>query len=144
MAQKLILAAAAFGTRVLGRAFTEAWQQAHQTQQYARAGAASQASSSNKTSPSMTRKHDGLTLSEACQILNVRPPQDGKANMDLVMERFMKLYDKNEPDNGGSFYLQSKILRARERIEDEVREKQEKEEREQEINEGWKPKMYRR
>lgn len=59
------------------------------------------------------------------------------------MERFKKLYDKNEPENGGSFYLQSKILRARERIEAEVREKQEKEERERELKDGWKPKMYR-
>jgi len=38
------------------------------------------------------------------------------------MERFKQLYDVNEPGKGGSFYLQSKILRAKERIESEVRE----------------------
>ena len=40
--------------------------------------------------------------------------------MEAVMERFKKLYDTNNPQKGGSFYLQSKILRARERIESEV------------------------
>lgn len=62
--------------------------------------------------------------------------------MNLVMERFKKLYDKNEEETGGSFYLQSKVLRARERIEDEVRAAMEKEEREEELNRGWKPKIY--
>ena len=45
--------------------------------------------------------------------------------MDKVIERFKTLYDKNDPTKGGSFYLQSKILRARERIELEVREAEE-------------------
>lgn len=83
-----------------------------------------------------------MTLSEACQILNVKPPQGGKTDMNLVMERFKKLYDKNEEEAGGSFYLQSKVLRARERIEDEVRAAMEKEERDEELSRGWKPKIY--
>jgi len=52
----------------------------------------------------------GMTLDEACKILNVKPPQGGQANMEQVMERFKKLYDLNEPKKGGgggSFYLQS-------------------------------------
>lgn len=63
--------------------------------------------------------------------------------MDNVYERFKKLYDLNEPKKGGSFYLQSKILRARERIEMEVREAERKATMEKELKEGWKPKMYR-
>ena len=63
--------------------------------------------------------------------------------MESVMERFKKLYDVNEPKKGGSFYIQSKVLRARERIEMEVREAERKMAREQEMREGWKPKMYR-
>ncbi len=85
----------------------------------------------------------GITLSEACQILNVRPPQAGKTDVKKVMDRFKRLYDLNEPGRGGSFYLQSKILMARERIEAEVYEKEEEEERERELSEGWKPKLYR-
>lgn len=49
----------------------------------------------------------------------------------------------NDPKNGGSFYLQSKVLRARERIELEVRERQAQAERDEEKREGWKPKLYR-
>ena len=45
--------------------------------------------------------------------------------------------------NGGSFYLQSKLLRARERIEMEVREAERAAEEEAELKEGWKPKVYR-
>ena len=36
-------------------------------------------------------------------------------------EQFKRLFDLNDPRAGGSFYLQSKILRARERLELEVR-----------------------
>lgn len=49
----------------------------------------------------------------------------------------------NDPKNGGSFYLQSKVLRARERIELEVRERRLEAEREEERREGWKPRLYR-
>ena len=63
--------------------------------------------------------------------------------MEDVMARFKKLFDVNEPKNGGSFYLQSKVLRARERIEMEVREAAEKAEREAELREGWKPKVFK-
>lgn len=85
----------------------------------------------------------GLTLDEACRILNVGPPKGGKANMEQVTERFKKLFDLNDPKKGGSFYLQSKILRARERIELEVREAEMASQREQELKEGWNPKVYK-
>ena len=49
----------------------------------------------------------------------------------------------NDPKQGGSFYLQSKVLRARERIELEVRRNVEVMEREEELREGWNPKLYR-
>lgn len=58
--------------------------------------------------------------------------------MEVVMDRFKTLFDKNEPAAGGSFYLQSKVLRARERIEKEVREKEEEAEAKREAEEGWK------
>jgi mitochondrial import inner membrane translocase subunit TIM16 len=63
--------------------------------------------------------------------------------MEDVMERFKKLFDVNDPKKGGSFYLQSKVLRARERIEMEVREAESAASREQELKEGWKPKVWK-
>lgn len=71
------------------------------------------------------------------------PPKAGSADIENVMERFKKLFDLNDPNKGGSFYLQSKILRARERIEAEVRDAGEKAEIKREAEEGWKPKVYK-
>ena len=63
--------------------------------------------------------------------------------MEPIVARFKKLFDGNEPQKGGSFYLQSKILRARERIELEVRMAEQEAEMIQEAKEGWKPKIYK-
>ena len=122
---------------MLGRAFAEAYKQASATQKFAAQAA------KNNPRAAANYASSGLTLEEACKILNVKPPQGGKANMEDVMARFKKLFDVNEPKNGGSFYLQSKVLRARERIEMEVREAAEKAEREAELREGWKPKVFK-
>jgi import inner membrane translocase subunit TIM16 len=62
----------------------------------------------------------------------------------VVMDRFKRLFDANEPEKGGSFYLQSKVLRARERIEAEIRDVEMKAARDEELERGWKPKLYRR
>lgn len=137
MAHRIITQVVIVGSRVLGRAFAEAYRQAAASQKYAQQGVKSGASAANNLASS------GLTLDEACKILNVKPPQGGKANMEDVMERFKKLFDVNDPKKGGSFYLQSKILRARERIELEVREAAEAAERDAELKEGWKPKVYK-
>lgn len=136
-AHRLIAQIVLTGSRVIGRAFTEAYRQAQASSRYAAAAA--------KDNPQAMRNisSSGLTLDEACKILNVKPPQGGKANMDDVYERFKRLYDLNEPKRGGSFYLQSKILRARERIELEVREAERKAAMREELKKGWKPKMYR-
>lgn len=93
-----------------------------------------------------TYASNGLTLDEACKILNVKPPQAAagrEAQLETVMERFKKLFDINDPEKGGSFYLQSKILRARERIEMELRETERKAAMDKELKEGWKPKVYK-
>lgn len=63
--------------------------------------------------------------------------------MSNVIERFKTMFDRNDPTKGGSFYLQSKILRARERIELEVRQAEEALEKERELKEGWNPKIYK-
>ena len=125
------------GSRVLGRAAIEAWRQASARSQYAQQAAKAGGSAANNYASS------GLTLDEACKILNVKPPSGGKANLDDVIERFKRLFDQNDPKKGGSFYLQSKILRARERIELEVRKAAEKAEQEAEVKEGWNPKVFK-
>ena len=124
------------GARVFGRAFAEAYKQASASQKYA------QAMQNNPTAAN-TMSSAGLTLDEACKILNVSPPQAGEANLTKVHEQFKRLFDMNDPKKGGSFYLQSKVLRARERIELEVREAEWRKGREEEIRKGWHPKIYK-
>ncbi|KAG0130333.1 cochaperone Pam16 [Tuber indicum] len=136
MAHRIITQIALVGSRVLGRAFVEAWRQAQATQKYAKATATAGTNTTLKA-------HAGLTLDEACRILNVKPPHNGVIDETILMERFKKLFDANEPGKGGSFYLQSKVLRARERIESEVREAGEKARRAEELEKGWKPKVYK-
>ena len=137
-AHRIITQVVITGTRVLGRAFAEAYKQASASQQYAK-----QSGKINGSGAANNFASSGLTLDEACKILNVKPPQGGKTDMESVMQRFKTLFDKNDPTKGGSFYLQSKILRARERIELEVREAAEAAEREVELKEGWKPKVWK-
>ncbi|GAB7323603.1 hypothetical protein MBLNU13_g07094t1 [Cladosporium sp. NU13] len=136
MAHRIITQVVFTGARVFGRAFAEAYKQASASQKFA---AANQANGTGSASLSGS----GLTLEEACKILNVSPPKAGEANLAQVHERFKRLFDMNDPKKGGSFYLQSKVLRARERIELEVRERQALAEREEEIRTGWKPKLYK-
>lgn len=124
------------GARVFGRAFAEAYRQASASQRYAAAAAKNPGSARSFAA-------GGVTLEEACKILNVAPPKGGQADMELVTDRFKKLFDQNDPKKGGSFYLQSKILRARERIEAEVGEAADAAEREKQVKEGWKPKVYK-
>ena len=86
----------------------------------------------------------GLTLSEACKILNVKPPEAGKAaDLEQIAERFKKMFDANDPKAGGSFYLQSKILRAKDRISMEMREAEQAAAERAETEKGWNPKVYK-
>ncbi|CAL5868493.1 uncharacterized protein PFLUO_LOCUS2719 [Penicillium psychrofluorescens] len=136
MAHRIVTQVVVTGARVFGRAFAEAYKQAQASGKYA-------AQNKGKSGGGFTSS--SLTLDEACKILNVKPPNGGagEASLEPVMERFKKLFDINDPQKGGSFYLQSKILRARERLEMEVREAERKFAAEKELKEGWKPKVYK-
>ena len=125
---------------MVGRAFAEAYKQASASSQYQRA---QQKAGNGGGVTGRASLASGMTLEEACKILNVKQPQAGKADMEEVMDRFKRLFDANEPKKGGSFYLQSKILRARERIEAEAKPVVEKAAQEAEVKEGWNPKVYK-
>ncbi|KAL1931016.1 hypothetical protein VTP01DRAFT_10153 [Rhizomucor pusillus] len=60
----------------------------------------------------LTRK-TGLSLEEACQILNV----EKDADLSKITKNYEHLFNVNDSSKGGSFYLQSKVVRAKERIE---------------------------
>ncbi|KFA67647.1 hypothetical protein S40285_04937 [Stachybotrys chlorohalonatus IBT 40285] len=138
MAHRFLITAAITGSRILGRSFAAAYKQAQAASQYQRAQAKAGIGASGRASLS-----SGMTLDEACRILNVKPPSSGQANVEEVLERYKRLFDANEPQKGGSFYLQSKIVRAKERFERELGPIREKVEQEAEIKAGFKPKIYK-
>ena len=59
-----------------------------------------------------------MTRDEACQILNIEDDESQKEPVDHqeVMDRFETLFEKNSVENGGSFYVRSKIFFAKEHL----------------------------
>uniref|UniRef100_A0A5F9DUK9 Mitochondria-associated granulocyte macrophage CSF-signaling molecule n=1 Tax=Oryctolagus cuniculus TaxID=9986 RepID=A0A5F9DUK9_RABIT len=58
----------------------------------------------------------GLSLQEAQQILNV-----SKLSPEEIQKNYEHLFKVNDKSVGGSFYLQSKVVRAKERLDEELR-----------------------
>lgn len=59
-----------------------------------------------------------MTLEEAQQILNV-----SKLEPEEIQKQYDHLFKVNDKAKGGSFYLQSKVFRAKERIDHEFETK---------------------
>jgi import inner membrane translocase subunit TIM16 len=100
------------GTQVVGRAFAKALKQEYAASQEAarRAGGGQRGANS-----AATNAVTGITLEEALQILNV-----DKLDPEKVENNFQHLFKANEKSQGGSFYIQSKVFRAKERIDKEL------------------------
>jgi len=128
------------GSRILGRSFAAAYRQAQASSEYARA----QVKNGNPTAAGRANLASGMTLQEACKILNVKPPPaKGGVNAEEIATRYKRLFDANDPQKGGSFYLQSKVVRAKERLDAEVGPIREAVEQEAEVKAGFKPKIYK-
>lgn len=103
LAQALIL-----GGGVMIKAFVEAYQRVAANPEAAKA-AAEQA---KKTTSTFLRNE--MSLKEAQDVLNFqRKPK----TLQELNERYEKYFQANDPKNNGSFYVQSKIYRAREALE---------------------------
>ena len=135
-AHRIIFQVALTGARVFGRATIEAWRQAAASSKYKTAAM-------NDPRKAASLSSAGLSLDEAYRILNVKPLKRGEADIEQVKEQFMKLFDTNDPRKGGSFYLQSKILRAKERIETEARSVEVEADMERQATDGWNPKIFK-
>ena len=57
-----------------------------------------------------------MTLEEAKQILNV-----DNLDPEQIQKNYEHLFKINDKAKGGSFYLQSKVFRAKERIDQELK-----------------------
>ena len=57
-----------------------------------------------------------MSLEEAKQILNVE-----NLDAESVQQKYEHLFNVNDKAKGGSFYIQSKVFRAKERIDQELK-----------------------
>ncbi|KAG0657692.1 mitochondrial import inner membrane translocase subunit TIM16 [Maudiozyma exigua] len=120
MAHRAFVQVIITGAQVFGRAFGEAYRQA--ASQSAKQGATEAARGRGR---SAKEEYGGITLDESCKILNIEPSNaKDYLNLDKVNKRFDYLFNINDKDKGGSFYLQSKIYRAAERLKWEIKERE--------------------
>lgn len=58
-----------------------------------------------------------MSLEEARQILNVNPEN----TPEEIQKQYEHLFKINDKSKGGSFYIQSKVYRAKERIDEDLK-----------------------
>ncbi|CCG84413.1 protein of unknown function [Taphrina deformans PYCC 5710] len=112
MAHRIIAQVVIVGTQVFGKAFISAWKQAA-----ANSSRVASESSTGSVKDTITRT-TGLSVGEACQILNIK--KDATLKLEDVTTRYKTMFENNDPAKGGSFYIQSKVHRAMERLEMEL------------------------
>lgn len=100
---QLILA----GSQVLGRAISRAIRQELEAARNA-------ASKRPQNVPPPIQQHE-MPLDEAMKILNVE-----ELNPEKIEANYKHLFEANDRKNGGSFYIQSKVFRAKERLDQEL------------------------
>ncbi|KAG0371169.1 Pam16-domain-containing protein [Gamsiella multidivaricata] len=106
------------GTQVVGKAFMEAYRQAAANaaknggQHAAKSGSNASGGSKAAAADALTRKA-GMTVDEAMNILNITKD----AELSKIIKNYEHLYKVNDKSVNGSFYLQSKVVRAKERLE---------------------------
>ncbi|KAJ3126069.1 mitochondrial import inner membrane translocase subunit TIM16 [Physocladia obscura] len=89
------------GTQIVGRAFVEAYKNV--------SVAAAANAGKNKTSDAVSFQ-TGMSIDEAEKILYIKKAGDVHAvGRDEIIKRYEHLFKANDPAQGGSFYLQSKI-----------------------------------
>ena len=106
---------------MIGRAVIDAYSAAAQQ-------SAKNALQHNLQSKDINTRLTGMDFQEALKILNLENIKVEKLKIDKqelikLNENYEKLFTSNDPKNGGSFYLQSKVFRAKERIDLELEEK---------------------
>ncbi|CAM9895311.1 unnamed protein product, partial [Scytosiphon promiscuus] len=103
---RIIAQLAVASAGIVSRAFVSAYSQAVHN---ARTGTLESAKAMSRTSK--------LSTLEAMQILNL---QKGEMKPDLIKKRYDQYFEINDPDKGGSFYLQSKVFRAKEALDEQL------------------------
>ncbi|KAG9340452.1 hypothetical protein JZ751_021565 [Albula glossodonta] len=98
------------GVQVVGRAFARALRQ-----EFAASKAAAEARGRSGQQSAAASSITGMTLQEAQQVLNITT-----LTPEEIQKNYEHLFKVNDKSVGGSFYLQSKVVRAKERLEEEL------------------------
>ncbi|XP_065829374.1 mitochondrial import inner membrane translocase subunit tim16-like [Oscarella lobularis] len=109
------------GGQVVARAFAQALRQEFRSGASVRQKAAESGKSGGGRKTAVANSYSGMTLQEAKQILNV-----DRLDSEFIQKRYDHLFKINDKASGGSFYLQSKVYRAKERIDMEMQNEKEK------------------
>ncbi|XP_053551120.1 mitochondrial import inner membrane translocase subunit tim16 isoform X2 [Bombina bombina] len=99
------------GAQVVGRAFARALRQEFAASRAAAEARGGRAGKESAAASSLS----GISLQEAQQILNVT-----KLHAEDIQKNYEHLFKVNDKTVGGSFYLQSKVVRAKERLDQEL------------------------
>jgi import inner membrane translocase subunit TIM16 len=118
MASKVVIKIVLAGVQVFGRAFMQAYQQAIHHKPPSGAGRQQAASASASSAKSDLTRRLGISLEESHKILNTSPD----SSPSEIIQKYRHLFHVNDPKKkpAGSLYLQSKVYRAKERIEQEM------------------------
>lgn len=100
---QLILA----GSQVLGRAISRAIRQELES--------AKQAANKRPQNVPPPIQSEDMSLEEAMRILNI-----DRLDSETIEKNYKHLFEANDRKNGGSFYIQSKVFRAKERLDQEL------------------------
>ncbi|KAG0267521.1 hypothetical protein BGZ95_002833, partial [Linnemannia exigua] len=116
IAGRVIAQIIVMGSQVVGKAFMEAYRQAAANAAKNGGHHAKSGSGGSKAAAAdaVTRK-TGMSVDEAMNILNIT--KDADMDYIVVQVNYQHLHKVNDKAAGGSFYLQSKVVRAKERLE---------------------------
>uniref|UniRef100_A0A915Q0T9 Mitochondrial import inner membrane translocase subunit tim-16 n=1 Tax=Setaria digitata TaxID=48799 RepID=A0A915Q0T9_9BILA len=108
-------------SEALSKAFTRAVREEIRASRQAAASRAQQTGESQNEAheASRTNARLGISLQEAMKILNVHDP----LKPEEVEKNYRHLFSINDKTKGGSLYLQSKVYRAKERIDEELQKR---------------------
>lgn len=110
---KFIAQIIVLGTQVIGKAFARAIKQEIRASQEAAQRLGQTANAKDHADNAKM----GLTVDEAKQILNI-----SKLDPKEINEKYEFLFNANDNTKSGSFYLQSKVVRAKERLDHELKQ----------------------
>merc|ERR1712004_695279 len=108
------------GAQIVGKAFTQAVRQEIRISQEAAKRNAQRSGASSGTASAAESLRTGMTIEEAKDILNITDADIYGADFEKLHTNYEHLFNVNEKSKGGSFYIQSKVVRAKERIDQEI------------------------